>query len=81
MELDAAAQSDFDDLKLKDKQRAGKEVLEDLAQTKNPVEQAAWKQRLMATTSFQQLSSEESRSGIIRRARTQLTDKGILSFD
>ena len=81
VELDAPAQSDFDDLKLTDKQRAGKEVLEDLAQTKNPVEHSAWKHQLKATAPFQKLSSEESRSRIIRRVRTQLADKGILLFD
>ena len=81
VELEAPAQSDFDDLKLTDKQQAGKDVLADLAQTKNPVEYAAWAHQLKATTAFHKISSEESQSRVIRRVRTQLADKGILLFD
>ena len=82
-ELEAPAQSDFDDLKLTDKQRAGKDVLEDLviALTQNPVELAAWAHQLKATAPFQKLSSEESLSRATRRVQTQLADKGVLSYD
>jgi len=80
-ELQGPAESDFEDDGLTDKQRAGKEVLEDLANKKNPVELDAWKRQLKATTPFQKLSSEESQSRTIRRVRTQLADKGVLSFD
>ena len=72
--------ADFD-ADLTDKQRAGRDVLEDLAQTKNPVDFTAWKAQLERTTLFQTYESEESRNRAIRRVRTELADKGVLSYD
>ena len=80
-EVDAPAESEFEDDGLTDKQRAGKEVLEDLANKKNPVDMDAWSHQLKATTPFQKLSSEESQSRTIRKVRKELADKGVLSFD
>ena len=80
-EVDAPADSDFEDDGLTDKQRAGKEVLEDLASKKNPVDNAAWTHQLKATTPFQKQSSEESQNRQIRKVRTELAAKGLLSYD
>ena len=81
-ELEAPADADFDDDDgLTDKQRAGRDVLEDIAQTKNPVDFTAWKAQLERTTLFQTYESEESLNRAIRRVRTELADKGVLSYD
>ncbi len=45
-EVDAPVEEDFDDLKLQNKQQAGKDVLADLAKTKNPVDVTAWREQL-----------------------------------
>ena len=81
VELDAPAQSDFDDLKLTARQRAGRDVLADLAQTKNPVEQAAWANQLEATSPFQGILNPKSLETAIRRARDKLVKKGVASYD
>ena len=80
-EVDAPADTDFEDDGLTDKQRAGEEVLEDLVNKKNPVEMAAWANQLKATAPFQKQSSEESQNRQIRKVRTELAAKGLLSCD
>ena len=80
-EIDAPAEEDFEDTKLTDKQQAGKDVLADLAQTKNPVDLTAWKEQLERTTPFQKFENEESLNRTVRKVRTQLADAGVLSYD
>ena len=81
VELDAPAQSDFDDLKLTARQRAGRDVLADLAQTKNPVEQAAWANQLEATSPFPGILNPKSLETAMRSARDKLVDNRVAIYD
>ena len=80
VELEAPAQSDFDD-GYTNRERATVDVLKDQTDAHNPVTEAAWRRQLKATSPFQGILNPKSLETAIRRARDKLVQKGVASYD
>ena len=80
VELEAPAQSDFDD-GYTNRERAAVDVLKDQTDAHNPVTEAAWRRQLKATSPFQGILNPKSLETAIRRARDKLVKKGVASYD
>ena len=80
VELDAPAQSDFDD-GLSLREQAAIDVLKDLAAKKNPVKMADWRRQIKGTSPFQRIDNDETLKKALQRVRTFLVDNGVAAYD
>ena len=80
VELEAPAQSDFDD-GFSLREQAAIDVLKDLAAKKNPVETGDWRRQLKGTSPFQRIDNDEMLKKALQRVRTFLVDNGVAAYD
>ena len=80
LELEAPAQSNFDD-GYTERERAALDVLRNQADRNKPAKTAAWRRQLKAASPFQGILNPKSLETAMRSARDKLVDNRVAIYD